>query len=167
MEFFGWILLLIIGLIIWIIFVPVYLKIDTHKNLYFISQAGTFHLSFTPGEKPNFKGRVFGILVPESYKSKRKAYRKKKRKPIIKRSIQSWIFLIKGLLKSFRVKRLVGTVDLDDVVLHSQFYAISPFINQGPVQLTSNLNNNYYLDLIIEGRLNKMLYTFIVFLTKK
>lgn len=167
MDVFIWILLLIMGLIIWIIFVPVYLIIDTEKKLYIISQVGTFHLSFSPVQKPHFRVKVFGIRIPDSKKSPKITDRKKNRKPFIKRSIQSWIFLIKGLLKSFRVIRLVGTVDLDDVVLHSQFFAISPFINQGPVQLTSNLNNSYFLDLVIEGRLNKMLFTFIVFITKK
>ncbi|ERM84684.1 hypothetical protein P872_23530 [Rhodonellum psychrophilum GCM71 = DSM 17998] len=167
MEVFGWVLLLILGLISWIIFVPIYLKIDTQKELYIISQMGTFHLSFTPGERPNFKVSVFGVLIPESKKYPKKPDIKKKRKPFLKRSMQSWLFLIKGLLKSFRIKRLVGTFDLDDVLLHSQLYAIYPFINRGPVQLISNLNNNYFLDLIIEGRLNKMLFTFLVFLTKK
>ena len=167
MEVLIWILLLIMGLIIWIIFVPVYLIIDTQKKLYIISQVGTFHLSFSPVQKPHFRVKLFGIMIPESKKSPKIIDRKKNGKTFIKRSIQSWIFLIKGVLKSFKVKRLVGTVDLDDVVLHSQFFAIYPFINQGPVQLTSNLNNNYFLDLVIEGRLNKMLYTFIIFLTKK
>ena len=44
---------------------------------------------------------------------------------------------------------------------------ILSFLNQGTVQVTSNLDNNYYLNLIIEGRLDKRLYTFIIFLTKK
>lgn len=164
MEVIGSVLLLIIGLMIWTIFMPVYLNIDTRKNLYMLSQVGTFHLSFYPGEKPLFKVKVFGILIPQSKTSKKS---NEKRKPFLKRSIHAWIFLIKGMFKSFKIKRLVGTVDLDDVVLHSQFYAMAPFINQGNIQVTSNLDNNYYLNLIIEGRLNKMLYTFMLFLTKK
>ena len=109
MEAFGWILLLIlvliIGLIIWIIFVPVYIKIDTQNNLFLISQRGTFHLSFTPVQKPHIKVKVLGILVPDSNKPKSKKEKKKKSKPLIKRSIRSWLFLIKALLKSFRVIR--------------------------------------------------------------
>lgn len=164
MEVIGWILFLIIGLILWIIFTPVFLIIDTRKNRYELYQVGTFHLSFDPGELPLFKVRIFGILIPPSRPSEKS---NGKKRPFLKRSIQAWIFLIKGLLKSLKIKRLVGTIDWDDFVLHSQFYAISPFINQGTVQVTSNLDNNYYLNLIIEGKLNKMLYTFIIFLTKK
>jgi len=158
---------LVIGLILWIIFVPFYLKIDTDHDLYTVSQFGTFLLIFTPVQEPHFSVKVFGISVSEQGKSVKKEPGKKKRKPFIKRSIQSWIYLIRGLLKSFRIKKLVGTIDLDDMVLHSQIYAIYPIINQGAVQLTTNLNNIYSLDMIIEGRLNKMLYTFITFLTKK
>ncbi|WP_143961371.1 hypothetical protein [Litoribacter populi] len=171
MEIFGWILLLIfgliVGLLIWIIFVPVYLKIDTRNNLYLISQSGTFLFSFSPVQKPHFRVEVFGFMMPDSKKPKKKPSRKPKRKPYFKKSIQTWIFLIKGILKSFKIQKLVGTADLDDVVLHSQLFAIYPLINQGPVQLTSNLNNTYYLNLLIEGRLDKMLYTFIIFLIKK
>ncbi|WP_158858863.1 hypothetical protein [Lunatibacter salilacus] len=167
MEIIGGILLLILGLIIWIIFKPIYLIVDTQNNKYTFSQVGTFHLSYSPVQRPRFKVKFFGITIPNSEKSEKKPVRKKNRKPFIKRSLSSWIFLIKGLLKSFRVKKLVGTADLDDVVLNSQLFAIYPFVNQGPVQLTTNFNNTYFLDLIIEARLNKMLYTFIIFLTKK
>jgi len=161
------IFVLIMVLVIWIIFVPVYLRIDTQNNIYLISQYGTFHLSFFPLQKPHMRMEVFGIRLPDSNRLKKDSESKAKKKPFIKRSFQSWSYLIRGLINSFRIIKLRGTADLDDVVLHSQFYAIYPFINRGPVQLTSNLNDIYYLDLIIEARLNKMLYTFIIFLTKK
>lgn len=167
MEFIGWILILILVLIIWIIFQPVYLIVDTKKNKYTFSQVGTFHLSYFPLQKPRFKVKFFGITIPNSDKSDKKPMKKRNRKPFIKRSLSSWIFLLKGLLKSFRVKKLVGTADLDDVVLNSQLFAIYPIVNQGPIQLTTNFDNIYFLDLIIEARLNKMLYIFIIFLTKK
>ena len=167
MEIFGWILLLVLVLFFWIIFVPFYLKIDTQKNLYQLTQAGIFHFSYMPGERPSFKLRVFGMLVPELKTQKSISDKNKKRKPFVKRSFRTWVFLVKGLFKSFKIIRLVGTADLDDFVLHSQLYALYPFINQGPVQLTSNIDNCYFLALTIEGRLNKMLYTFILFLTKK
>jgi len=171
MEVLGLVLLLILVmilmLVIWIIFVPVYLKIDTQNNIYLISQAGTFRLSYFPFRKPYICVKVFGIELPDATKNGKEPERISKRKTFVKRSLPSWSFLIKGLINSFRIIKLKGTADLDDVVLHSQLYAIYPFINRGPVELTSNLNNLYYLDLIIEGRLYRILYTFIVFLTKK
>jgi hypothetical protein len=128
MEVLIGILFLIFGLMIWTIFTPVYLNIDTRKNLYKLSQTGTFHLSFCPGERPLLKMKVFGILIPQSRTSKKT---KDKRRPFIKKTIQAWIFLIKGLVKSLKLKRLAGTVDLDDFVLHSQFCAIAPLFKQG------------------------------------
>jgi len=171
MEVLGLILLLILVMVLallnWIIFVPVYLKIDTKNNIYLISQAGSFRLSFFPFQKPHMSVMVFGIELPNTIKNKKEPDRTSKRKTLIKRSLPSWLFLIEGFINSFRIIKLKGTADLDDVVLHSQYYAIYPFINRGPVELTSNLNNVYFLDLIIKGRLYKMLYTFIIFLTKK
>jgi hypothetical protein len=161
------IFVLILVLVIWIIFVPIYLKINTQNNIYLISQRGTFRLSFFPFQKPYLSVEVFGIELPDAIMSKKEPDRISKRKPFVRRSLPSWLFLIKGLINSFRIIKLSGTADLDDVVLHSQLYAFYPFINNGPIHLTSNLNNYYNLELIIEARLSKMLYTFIIFLTKK
>ena len=167
MEIFFGIFALLIALVLWIIFVPIYLQIDTRRGLYELKQTGTVQVSYSPGEKPSFKMKVLGFMIPSSAKPKAKKPKKKKNKPFFKRSFQTWIFLIKGIIKSFRIKKLIGTADLDNLVLHAQFFAISPTINHGPVMLTSNLNNQYFLNLLIEGKLHKMLYTFVLFLIKK
>lgn len=169
MEIFLGILALLFALVLWIVFVPVYLRIDTRRDIFELKQAGTVQLSILPGEKTAIKVKVFGLKVPSSAKPKAKKPKpqKERKKPFFKRSFQTWIFLIKGIFRSFRIKALVGTADLDDFVLHAQFFALSPLINHGPVMLTSNLNNQYFLHLLIEGKLHRVLYTFILFLIKK
>ena len=165
-------LILVLSLLLWVIFVPVYLRINTALDLYEISQEGTMQVSLQPGATPPWNMRIFGFRVPfnESEKQPAKTAEKapaKKKKAKFKRSPAAWKYMLKGAFRSITLKRFICTVDLDNVVLSAQLVPLLMLLNQWPVNISTNLNREYHLDLEIKAQLNKLIWTFIRFLTKK
>ena len=162
-------LLIILALLLWIIFTPVYVRVDTTMDLYEVSQAGTIRMSLHPGEDALFRMRVFGLQVPvkASGKSKKKPGEREKKKSRFKRSASAWRYMVGGVLRSITLQRLACSVDLDNVVLNAQLVPVLMLVNRGPVSINTNLSGQYYLQLQVRARLNRLLWTFIRFLTKK
>ena len=164
-------LFIILALLLWIIFVPVYLRVDTVTGLYKMSQAGTVSMSLHPGESIWWRVRVFGFQVPVKVgrqQEKRKSVKAPaKQKSRFKRSAAAWRYMLRGVFGSITLQRLECSVDLDNVVLSAQLVPALMLVNHGPVNITTNFNGRYYLHLKLKARLNKLIWTFIRFLTKK
>jgi hypothetical protein len=156
-------------LIVWMLFVPVHLWINTDLNRYEFSQPGILTISLQPGKIPFYKIKILGLKIQTSDHAKVSTAKpnEKKGRAGIKRSFKTWMFLFKGVLNSFRVKRFILNIDVGDVVLNAQLIPILLLMSRGPVSMNTNFNGRNYLDLEVEGRLNKVLWTFIRFLTKK
>ena len=156
-------------LIAWIVFVPIHSRINTDLDRYELSQLGTLMISVQPGIKPFYKIKLLGFEIhPSNHPKVRHSEPKKKKKNAgIKRSSTTWIFLFRGVLQSFRVKRITLDIDMDDVVLNAQLVPILLLVSGGPVRMQTNFNHRNYLDLDVEGRIDKILWTLIRFLTKK
>ena len=156
-------------LILWIVLTPVYVRVNTDLNQYEVSQAGTLKVSFYPWEKPAMRMRVFGVTINMVKKKKkdRPVSGVKKSKSTFKRSPSTWLYLVRGIYKSFQLKRLVCTVDLDDVVLTAQLIPIIVLMNSGVVSVNTNFMDRYFLYLEIKGRVNKLLWTFLRFFIKR
>ena len=162
-------LLIILALLLWVIFTPVYVKVDTTMGLYEVSQTGTIRMSLHPGEDTLLNMRVFGLQVriKASEKSKKKTKEQVKKKSRFKRSASAWRYMIGGVFRSITLQRLACSVDLDNVVLNAQLVPVLMLVNRGPVNINTNFNGQYYLQLRVKARLNRLLWTFIRFLTKK
>ncbi|WP_040497098.1 hypothetical protein [Fulvivirga imtechensis] len=165
-------LILILGLLLWVVFVPVYVRIDTAIDQYELSQAGTIRMLLHPGETPWWSVRVFGFLVPykrsESEKTEpEKSIPPKKKKSKFKRSAAAWKYMIRGIFRNITLKRFTCTVDVNNVVLNAQLVPVLMLVNRGPVSITTNLCGQYYLHMEVKAQLNKLIWTFIRFLTKK
>lgn len=162
-------LFIILALLLWVIFTPVYVRVDTTIDLYEVSQAGTIRMSLHPGEDTLFSMRVFGLQVPvkASEKPKKKPGERPKKKSRFKRSASAWRYMIGGVLRSFTLQRLACSIDPDNVVLNAQLVPVLMLVNRGPVSINTNFNGQYYLQLRVKARLNRLLWTFIRFLTKK
>ncbi|MFC4874509.1 hypothetical protein [Negadavirga shengliensis] len=169
MEIVIGLLIVICSLILWLVFVPVYLRIDTGAGLYELKQAGSLHISLHPGKVPFVKMSVLGFRIPfgRKRKTKKQEKRKKGSKPMIKRTTRAWLFLFKGVLKCFKVKKLAAAFDSGDFTWNARFFSLIPMLNTKSTFIQVNFNglNCFYLE--IEGRLNKLIWTFIIFLTKK
>ena len=160
---------LLAACILWIVFIPVKVRINTDLNQYEIGQTGTLTLSFYPWEKPFMRMTVFGFRMKsaKSEKKKRPTATAKKKKWTLRRSPSAWLFLIRGIYKSFRLKKFDCTVDLDDVVLNAKLIPLIVLLNRGAVSINTNFTNRYFLSVEIEGRINKLLWTLIRFFIKR
>lgn len=169
MEIIIGLVIMFFALVLWIVFVPIHLRVDTSTNLYELNQKGTICMSLHPGEKRLLKIWVLGFPITASGKpkSEKKKEERKRSKPFLKRSFSTWLFLLKGMIKSIRIKRLICAVDFNDFVLNSQLSSILFLFNRGPVCITINFNRYYYFNLEMEGKLHKLIWAFILFLTKK
>lgn len=164
-------LALLLVVLLWVIFIPVYLRIDTDTDRYELMQSGTVKMSFYPGQEPLLKVRLFGFFLPAIKKSKasppdeQKKQRKKKNPK--KRSLNAWLYLLRGVKRSIRCKYVDCTVDLGDVVLNAQMVPVLLLLSRGAVNVKINFTGRYYLAMEAYGRLYILVWTFLRFLTKK
>jgi hypothetical protein len=159
---------LLIILILWIVFVPVYLKINTNLDRYYVGQYGTVSISFHPGADSPLRLSIFGLDVKSTKgKATKKALVEKRKRRPIRKSPEAWLYLFNGVFNGFKLKRLVCAMDFDDVVLNAQLIPVALFMSRGSVHVNVNFHQEYFLDLLVQVRPNKILWTFIRFLTKK
>lgn len=163
---------ILVIVLLWILFTPVRLFIDTDSSRYELVQRGVFFMAVHPGEKFTLDLRIFGISLPNSEKSseKRKPEKKvtlKKKPAGLKRSLRAWRFLVKEVIKSFQVNNLIIDIDTDDVALNAQLVPVALLASHYPVQVSTNFCGRVYLHMEVIARLNKLLWIFIRFLIKK
>jgi hypothetical protein len=164
------ILVLLVFMILWVVFVPVYLRINTDVGQYEISQKGTLRFSFHPRESPALRLRVFGFGINMQKKARPPslpASEKKKGKPAVKRSPRAWLDLQRGILRSLRLRKLECAVDLDDVVLTARLVPFLMLLNRGAVSISTNYVDRNFLRVEVEGRINRILWTICRFFIKK
>jgi hypothetical protein len=156
--------------VLWVIFVPVNIKVNSANGTYEIKQTGTVTMSLHPGETPLIRMRVLGFLVDCQRKEKAgirgksrpaKAHRENLKSP------DAWLSLFKGMVNSFRCRRFVCNIDFDDVVLNAQLFPVGYFMSRGLVVFNVNFERKYLLDIWLQARVHRMLWAFIRFnLTK-
>ncbi|MBX2876073.1 MAG: hypothetical protein KTR30_28385 [Saprospiraceae bacterium] len=154
--------LFVLAPIVWILFSPIVLRIDTRKDLYWLRWRGIalFQLKWLDDDlvlhlrvwfwKKDFH-LLDSLLEPRTSSAKKKA---SKRKPKRKRN---WKRLGTRLLQSFTVKQFDLKLDTDDYVLNSYLYPIFSLLNSKPWQLGINYQGQSSLQLQIENRLIRLL----------
>ncbi|HEX8038253.1 MAG TPA: hypothetical protein VF490_03860 [Chryseosolibacter sp.] len=162
-------LLPVAALVLWIVFIPVYMRVNTDRDQYQIRQAGTVSISFHPWQKPFMTMRVFGIRIniAKAERKKEVAQERKVKKRKTKRSTSAWLYLQRGVLRSMTLKKFICTVDLDDVVMSARLTPLIVFMNRGVVSVSTNFADRNFLCMEVECRLNKLLWTCFRFFTKK
>ncbi len=162
-------LVLVIAPILWIVFMPVYMRVDTGRRQYEIGQPGTLAISFHPWQRPFMTMRVFGfrITIVKKEKKDQVIRRKKQNKWRIKRSHSAWLYLQRGIIRSMSVKKFICAVDLDDVVMNAQLSPLILFLNRGVVSVSTNFVDRNFICMEVECRLHKLLWTCFRFFTKK
>lgn len=156
---------LLVLFLLWIVFVPVYLRINTDLGQYEISQRGTLKLTLHPWESPVVRLRVIGFSINMQRKAKPPlpATGKKEKRPVVRRSPAAWLRLQRGILRSLRLRRLECSVDLDDVVLTARLVPLLMLINRGAVSISTNYVDRNFLCVEVEGRINRILWTIFRF----
>ena len=162
-------LIILIGLILWIVFMPVHLKVNTDLSQYEVSQTGTLRIVFHPWQRPAVSMWIFGFRIntDRNEKMKDRIARYEKKKRTIKRSPSAWLYLLQGIYHSFRLKTFVCAVDLDDVVMNAKLVPVVLLLNRGMVSLSTNFTNRNFIYLNLQLKVNKLLWTTFRFYTKK
>lgn len=163
-----------IALVLWIVLVPLQLIVNTDLGQYQISQSGTVKIAFHPLQQPVMRMWIFGFRIDTVRKEKtgkektvRLGADRQKKKAAIKRSLSSWLYLFQGICNSFRLKKFVCTIDLDDPVMNARLIPFILLLNRGVVSLNTNFVNRNFLYLKIDVSVSRILWTTFRFYTKK
>lgn len=164
-----YILIPVLILFSWIIFVPVWLNVDTRSGQYEMRQLGTFRLSLHPTHVPAIRLTVIGLSVPIGGKPEREPRKPVKKKSgwRLKRSRDAWRYLVRGILRSLHVKKFILEVDVGDVVINALLVPAVMLVNRGVVFVATNFDDRNFLVTRMQVRVNRIVWTFLRFLTKK
>jgi hypothetical protein len=164
---------LLVFVILWIVFAPVSLRINTDLHKYEIVQPGTIRLAFDPAKRRVTSVDVLGIRVRKRQKkmaspaSDKESRAKERSAWRLRRSTSTWLYLMRGVYQSFRIRHFIVTLDLDDVVLNAKLIPVVLLLNRGPFHVSTNLNNRYLLNTEIQLRVYRVLWCTLVFFLKK
>jgi len=166
------ILTVVIGLVVFTIIcmvvIPIYFSIDTDEGIYLIRQPGFFSIRFFPGRNFDVETRIAGIkvnlkVVPnERREDPKKVSRERKRY-----SPSAWMFLFERIVRSFETKRFEMDIDTEDFALNAQLIPIAYFASKQPYSISVNFIGRNYLQALIMVRPVKLIWAYLLFLTKK
>ena len=171
------ILLFIISPMLWMLYAPVILHIETEKQVYFIEVSPLVRVFFY---KPEYGFGIRILIIPFNWEfqpkltaNKKKAetkrekakprYKKKKRTfrvhwSKIRNAIMiSW----KEFLYSFKVKVFRWELDTDDFVRNAQIYPVFTIVNTNTSQNWNwqiNFQGRNNLTLIVQNRLSRLVW---------
>lgn len=153
---------LIVAPILWILFTPIVLQIDTLRGLYWVQWRGIASLRFNiQDDEPILSLRVwfwkkdFRLLASLSKSRKPNAEKKAKKRKARKK--RNWKRLGLRLLQSFKVTEFDLKLDTDDYVLNSYLYPVFHLLNSKSLQISINYQGESSLQLQIENRLIRLL----------
>jgi hypothetical protein len=156
----------VIALVLWILFTPVMIVVDSIEGQLEIARRATFIFRWGFKQPPEL--RMFGIKAPLLTSDQRRTKKPSAgRSKSINKSLGSWLFLLRGCLKSISIRKLIMNVDTGDVVLNAQMVPAMFFLSNDRITLSINFAGRVYMYTMIELRLNRLLWTWVLFLTKK
>ncbi len=146
--------------------IPVHFSIDTDEGLYLIRQPGFFLIRFIPGKNFGVETRIAGIKVnvkgTPNEPPKKRVSRQGKRY-----SLSAWMFLVERIFRSFETKRFEMDIDTTDFALNAQLIPIAYFASRQPYSININFTGRNYLRVLITVRPIKLIWAYLLFLTKK
>lgn len=163
-------MIVITALILWIVLIPLRLTVNTDLGQFQISQAGTLRIAFHPWQRPPMRVWLFGFRINTVGKERKVAphtERPKKKAAVIERSLSAWLYLFRGIYNSFRLKKFVCAIDLDDPVMNARLIPFILLLNRGVVSLNTNFTNRNFLYLKANVSISRFLWTTFRFYTKK
>ena len=164
---FWYILISIILLtLLWILFGPVIILINTDRNRYRVALPGIFGVSLIPSDEIfHLRFRVF--FIPFTFHPFRTVRRRRKKKPgkaARKKSrgrIYGGIKTAGDAIRSFRIRKLRLDMDTDDFAWNSWLIPAFSMVNNENVQLKVNFEGNLSLQLDLRTRVGTLLWIFI------
>ena len=167
------ILAIFISLIIWLVFAPISIYIDTSRDEYYVRQPVTFKFQVIGTIKvPRYRLVIFGIpFKPMPFSKKQKKGKRKKKGQYKKGGVSLYrmvgsprrIFrIISKLLHSFKLREFYLDLDTGDVADNAWLFPISYLMNR----YNLNMHVNYDGDVILVMKVSNRLSNFILFISR-
>jgi len=168
-----WIIILVLFLtiIIGILFVPIYLYINTIEDKYNIGLRGIINVSVVPDEDEiiiihyrifflNFRYNPLKQRMEK--KTKKKVTKKKSKKLPGLKVIKLILKMARSGIQSFKVRKFSLSIDTDDVVWNGYLIPVFNFANLNKsIQLEVNYSHENKLIILVENCLFLLLYNLI------
>lgn len=156
---------LVLVLILWVLFTPIVLRIDTRSNLYTLRWRGIGSLELhVIKDELLLQLRIWfwkkDFHPFQKLLGKEKASKKKKRAKG-GRGKKNWKKKFIKLLQSFQVKQFRLVLDTDNYIQNSYLFPLFHFLSRPPWQLSINYQGDSALQLHIENRLFRLLKAII------
>ena len=150
-------------LLLWVLFVPVIIYTNTHRNQYLVTLPGIFKAVVVP-DNGLFRIRIWIFFIPFSFNPFQAQRKKRKAKPTVKKKKKRFsgnFRMIKGALRAFRVRRLEADIDTDDFTLNAWLVPVFSVVNGENIQLQVNFEGNQSLILDLRVTLGALLWSVI------
>jgi hypothetical protein len=154
------------ALLLWILFCPVTIFVNTDSNQYHLMLPGIFKAVVVPSsELFHVRGWIF--FIPFKYHPFRGKKKKKKEKPERMpkkkrlRRIGGNVRLITDALGAFRIRKLRLDLDTDDFMLNAWLVPAFSMVNSRDIQMRVNFVGNSSLLLELRIHLGSLLWIFI------
>lgn len=162
------VLSVLLAVMIWLLFTPIIICIDTHANAYYFKMKGVCKISLNTGKTPI----VMDIETPIRKISftpfeKKKSGKKTRRKTTKRKSSQAIFKFIVGLIKSFELIKMNLNLDTDDYIRNAQLIPVFLFLNGKNRTFSINFDGNTNFQMTLKNRLIKMLKPAIIVTTSK
>jgi hypothetical protein len=155
-----------IALLLWILFCPVIIFVNTVNNQYHLMLPGIFKAVVVPSPELFYvRGWIF--FIPFKYHPFRGKRKKKKEKPEKKpkkkrpRRIGGNVRLLTDAVASFRIRKLRLDLDTDDFMLNAWLVPAFSLVNSKNIQMRVNFEGNSSLLLELRIHLGSLLWIFI------
>jgi len=150
--------------LLWLLFVPVIIYTNTHRNRYLVTLPGIFRALVVP-ENGLFQIRGWILFIPFKFKPFKPKKKKETEKPRKKKKIK-WrsgnIQMLRGALRAFRIKRLEADIDTDDFTLNAWLVPAFSMVNGENIRLQVNFVGHQSLVLDLRVTLGALLWTIIL-----
>lgn len=157
-------LILVLCLLLYILFLPIDILIDTSKNEYCVKLGVLARAMIEGDDNYLFRIQVRTFFVRFFFYPLKKRPRKKKEKKSVKKKVRmKWSYLGTAvrLLKSFEVKRFGMDLDTGNCITNAKLYPLFAFFNYRGGNFNINFRNENRLDLHIQNRPIRIIKSFI------
>lgn len=169
----AWIVLSVLLLfVIYLLFVPLVLYIDTDQRVGYLQVKGIARASFEADEKELIRIRLDALFthfyfypLRKIFESKgKKKHKEKRQKKGSGKSTADWIRIGKTgkrLLRSFQVRKFRVAIDTGDCIQNARLYPVAAFVDRYLFDFQVNYQDRNYLGIHLVNRPIHILKAFI------
>ncbi len=154
----------LVATLLWLLFGPVIIFVNTKTNKYHLSLPGIFKAAVVPS-KGLVQVRVWIFFIPfrfDPFSMKKKDNKEKKPGRKKKRfRISGGLNMARNLLHAIRIRKLHLDIDTDDVILNARLIPVFSAVNSRNIRMQANFEGNASLLLDVRTRLGALLWAFI------